>query len=613
MKKALLATAAIMLTTPIAAQEATGNPDAGATQFDRNCIACHMIMNQEGDVLAGRNARIGPNLYGVVGAQPGSESEFSFSDALVRYGETGAIWTEENAVAFMQDPTGHVRAALDDPRARSTMAYRLRSEEVGRDVFAFLAQFSDEPVTEVDATEQTSPDTMAQVSSSDTAPLVEPSDTTPAGTAANASPDATENATPDATIERADGSATVAQTGMNTSRLQASIVLDGLEQPWDMAFLGDGTMFFTEQCLGLSVRMPSGEVSRLLGMAGSEGYADAADDLFCEGQAGMMGVAVDPDFDANRRVYVYSTSDLSTPHTNRVMRLVISEDFTEASDRTDIVDDVPYKMEASDQPFGGPGAHNGGRVRFNPGDGFLYLTTGDNHNPEVPQSPTMMGSKVIRIDTDGNAAPDNAPPEGFDPRTYTYGHRNVQGIAFHPESHTPITAEHGPWHSDEITVLENGGNGGWDPRPNTAGRSDCPDGYCGYEPNQTEGMNRFERAAYMPMTDLKTYPDAMPPIWDNNGYSQGMASAAFLQGEQWGSWNGHLVVGYLGIGFGGTRIGQRIDVIELSGGDEISVVDVTEMTLPVESARFRSLVLGPDGSLYAAVDEGTIYRLTPGN
>ena len=396
----------------------------------------------------------------------------------------------------------------------------------------------------------------------------------------------------------------------NTSSLEHSVVLSDLENPWDMAFLPDGTMFFTEKCKGLSVMMPSGEVSALLGMGGSDGYASTADDLFCEGQAGMNGVAVDPDFEGNRRIYVYSTSNLSDPQTNRLMRFEVDEDFTEVSGRTDIVDDVPYKVAASDHPFGGPGAHNGGRVRFNPGDGFLYLTTGDNHNGEVPQSPTMMGSKVLRIDTDGNAAPDNAPPEGFDPRTYTYGHRNVQGIAFHPETNTPVIAEHGPWHSDEITVLANGGNGGWDPRPNMAGREGCPDDYCGYSPNQEEGMNRFERAAYMPMTDFETYPDAMPPIWNNNGWSQGTSSAAFLSGERWGDWDGNLVVGIMGIGFGGTPIGQRIDVVELSD-DGMSVVDVTEMTLPMDAGRFRSIVTGPDGSLYTAVDEGMIHKLTP--
>ncbi len=395
----------------------------------------------------------------------------------------------------------------------------------------------------------------------------------------------------------------------NTTSLQHAVVLSDLESPWDMAFLDDGTMFFTEKCKGLSVLMPSGEINALLGMTGSEGYASTADDLFCEGQAGMMGVAVDPNFAENRRIYVYSTSSLTEPGSNRLMRMTVSDDFAGVADRTDIVDDVPYKPAATDHPFGGPGAHNGGRVRFGP-DGYLYLTTGDTHNGEVPQSPTLMGSKIMRMDTDGNAAAENAPPEGFDPRTYTYGHRNVQGITFHPETGTPIVAEHGPWHSDEITVLVNGGNGGWDPRPNMAGRGDCPDNYCGYSPNQMEGMDRYERASFMPMTDLETYPDAMVPIWDNNGWSQGTSSAEFLTGEAWGDWDGTMVVGIMGIGFGGTPMGQRIDVIELDD-DGTAVVDVTEMTLPMESGRFRSLVLGPDGALYAAEDAGLIHRLSP--
>ncbi|WP_299599791.1 PQQ-dependent sugar dehydrogenase [uncultured Tateyamaria sp.] len=402
----------------------------------------------------------------------------------------------------------------------------------------------------------------------------------------------------------------LAQSGMNTTSLTHEVVLDGLENPWDMAFLDDGTMLFTEKCKGLSVRMPDGTVTALYGVADTAGYAANGADLFCEGQAGMMGVAFDPDFANNRRIYVYSTSNMSDPHTNRLMRFTVSDDFTSVSDRTDIIDDVPYKMAASDHPFGGPGAHNGGRVRFS-ADGALWLTTGDTHNGEVPQSPTMMGSKVIRIDTDGNAHADNSPPEGFDARTYTYGHRNVQGIAFHPETGQAITAEHGPWHSDEITILENGGNAGWDPRPNVAGRGDCPDNYCGYSPNQEEGMNRYERAAFMPMTDFDTYPDAMPPVWNNNGWSQGMSSAAFLEGDAWGEWNGAMVVGIMGIGFGGTPIGQRLDVIQFNE-DVADVEDVTEMTLPMESGRFRSVVMGPDGSLYTSIDEGTIYKLTPG-
>ncbi|NKX46322.1 PQQ-dependent sugar dehydrogenase [Roseicyclus persicicus] len=393
----------------------------------------------------------------------------------------------------------------------------------------------------------------------------------------------------------------------NAPSLTYETVMSELNGPWDMAFLEDGTMFFTEKCHGLSVRMPSGDVMRLLGMTGSEGYATTADDLFCEGQAGMLGVAVDPDFASNRLIYVYSASTATGAQSNHVLRLRVADDFASVSDRVDIVDDIPYKPAASDHPFGGPGAHNGGRIRFH--DGYLYVTTGDIHSGDGPQSPVRLAGKVLRIDGDGNPAPDNGAPEGFDPRIFTYGHRNVQGIAFDPDTGAVVIAEHGPWHSDEVTVLRPGGNGGWDPRPNMAGRGDCPDNYCGYSPNQMEGMDPAERAAFMPMTDTATYPDAMPPAWVNDGLSQGTGSAAFLVGDQWGDWNGMMAVGIMGIGFGGTPVGQRIDLLNIA--DDGMSAEVISMPLPMEPGRFRSVVLGPDGNLYAAMDEGEIYRIIP--
>ena len=97
------------------------------------------------------------------------------------------------------------------------------------------------------------------------------------------------------------------------------------ESPWDMAFLPDGTMFFTEKCKGLSVRLPSGKVNALLGVGGSTGYATMKADLFCDGQAGVQGVAVDPQFATNRFVYLYSSSKGSNRtyggYNNIVMRM----------------------------------------------------------------------------------------------------------------------------------------------------------------------------------------------------------------------------------------------------------------------------------------------------
>lgn len=391
--------------------------------------------------------------------------------------------------------------------------------------------------------------------------------------------------------------------------LSATTVLTQLDNPWDMAFTQDGAMFFTEKCRGLSVRLPSGVVNKLVGMKDSTGYAETMPDLFCDGQAGMNGVAVDPDFANNRFVYVYSASSKSTPQTNRVLRLKVNADFTQMSDRNDIVENIPYKTAPSDHPFGASGAHNGGRIRFSPGDGFLYVTTGDTHNGVVPQSPTKLGGKVLRIDRDGNPAPGNAAPPGFDSRVYTYGHRNPQGIAFRPGTNQPFTAENGPWHSDEVTALVNGGNAGWDPRPNMAGRGDCPDSYCGYSPNQMEAMEPKKRAAFMPMTDTKTYPKAMKPAWNNENLSQGMSSGVFLSGKQWKDWNGRMVVSYMGIGIHGTPVGHRLDLLDISKNGLSA--KRTVMPLPMPPGRFRSVVQGVDGNLYVASDQGEIYQVKP--
>jgi glucose/arabinose dehydrogenase len=363
--------------------------------------------------------------------------------------------------------------------------------------------------------------------------------------------------------------------------LTRSVLMSGLSAPWDLAFLPDGTMFFTERCAGLSVRLPNGTVNRLLGMAETTGYASRADDLFCLGQSGMHGVAVDPDFANNRYVYVFSASNLST---NRVLRLAVAPNLASVSGRVDIVTDIAFKDQAN--AVGGAGAHSGGRIRFGP-DGYLYITTGDNHNATLPQDPLRLGGKVLRVDRNGAAAPGNNVPAGFDARIFTYGHRNVQGIAFRPGSGQPFSAEHGPNHSDEVTPLVAGGNAGWDPQ-NRPGLT-CPDNYCGYAGN----------ASTMPMTDTARFPSALRPSWTNDGVSQGMGPCTFLTGSQWRDWNGRLAVGIMGA--------NRLVILQLDSAGMTTAATNASIT----AARYRSLVQGPDGNLYIATDGGEIWRVVP--
>jgi aldose sugar dehydrogenase len=382
------------------------------------------------------------------------------------------------------------------------------------------------------------------------------------------------------------GAALHAQPVTTPPTLTVTPVLERLSNPWDLAFTPDGALLFTERCRGLSVRLADGSVRFLFGSAGA---VLRADDLFCLGQSGVHGVAVDPEFaGGQRRIYVFVASNLNRePRSNRIVRLEVSADWQRVSQRTDIVTDIAFKDVTR---VSGPGAHSGGRIRFGP-DGYLWITTGDNHDPALPQDPKRLGGKVLRVDRDGRAAPGNNPPAGFDPRIYTYGHRNVQGIAFRPAGQPnagqAFSAEHGPNHSDEVTPLVPGGNGGWDPQKRPDLR--CTDGYCGYAGDPQS----------MPMTDTERFPNAMRPAWNNQQRSQGTGPLAFLDGPQWKAWNGRLAVGVMR--------GMRMDLLTL---DARGMAVATE-TAVLPSLRLRSLVPGPDGALWASTDDGQILKITP--
>lgn len=118
-----------------------GDAAAGEEQFNRQCVACHVVQNAAGEVLAGRNAQVGPNLFGVAGRTMGSVEDFRYSDGLIALGEAGTPWTEAAFVGYVQDPTGWLRETLEDRRARGKMAYQVREEAQAYDLYAYLATF----------------------------------------------------------------------------------------------------------------------------------------------------------------------------------------------------------------------------------------------------------------------------------------------------------------------------------------------------------------------------------------------------------------------------------------------------------------------------------------
>jgi cytochrome c len=120
---------------------ASGDPAAGESVFNQ-CQTCHVVVNDEGETLAGRNARTGPNLYEVAGRVAGTVEDFRYSGSMTEAGEAGLVWNEENFVAYVLDPTGFLRGYLDDNRARGQMAFRVRSEDDAKNLYAYLASLA---------------------------------------------------------------------------------------------------------------------------------------------------------------------------------------------------------------------------------------------------------------------------------------------------------------------------------------------------------------------------------------------------------------------------------------------------------------------------------------
>ena len=332
----------------------------------------------------------------------------------------------------------------------------------------------------------------------------------------------------------------------------------GLSNPWDIAFLPDSTALITERSGRLRARRPNGALSTVATIA----------DVVASGEGGLLGLAVDPQFASNRFIYTCLSSSFGGTNDNRVVRWRLSLDLAQLTDRVNIVTGLP---------FANGGRHSGCRPRFGP-DGFLWIGTGDAAVGTVPQNVTSLGGKVLRVTRDGVAAPGGLSIANADARIYTYGHRNVQGIAFHPVAGTAYSVEHGPGQDDEVTRLEAGRNAGWNPIP-------------GYN----EGV---------PMTDLTQFPQALPALWKSGAPARGTSGATFVAGRAWKGWENALVIAQL--------VGAKLVVLEVGANGALTRETALFASLGV---RLRVPVQGPDGALYIATDVGggggEIWRVAP--
>ena len=220
----------------------------------------------------------------------------------------------------------------------------------------------------------------------------------------------------------------------------ASTVATGLNVPWDIVFLESGDALVSQRDDGSIVRITtSGKVTKVGDVDGASGRAG--------GEGGLLGLALDPDDESTLFAFVTTDSD------NRVVRLTLDGDSLKS--QQPILTGIAIGSR-----------HHGGRLLFD-GDGNLFVSTGDAGDGALAQDKGSLNGKVLRITRDGKAAPGNP----FGNRTWSYGHRNIEGLAYDGDGRLWAT-EFGEKTADELNLIERGGNYGW---PEAEGRSDNDD------------------------------------------------------------------------------------------------------------------------------------------
>ncbi|PHN06820.1 PQQ-dependent sugar dehydrogenase [Flavilitoribacter nigricans] len=343
----------------------------------------------------------------------------------------------------------------------------------------------------------------------------------------------------------------------------ATIITDDLEFPWGLDFLPDGRMIVSEKPGNIRIISKDGKVSQPLAGVPPVRY---------QGSGGMYDLKLAPDFATSRRVFWTYVTTSEGDAMNCVTNGILSRDAS----RLENVE-VIYRI----QPTRGGRFHFGSRMLFDQ-DGRLYVTFGDRFRsgrPEVQQLNSALG-KIIRINQDGTPAKGN-PFAGKDKalaEIWSVGHRNPQGLAFNPVNGELWETEHGPRGGDEINVIQKGGNYGW------------PEVSFGLEYNggAVNGTGLTEKEG----TQQPVY------YYDPAAAPSGMT---FYDGNLLPEWKNNLFVAMLR----GMHIARL--VVDQKTGRIIS----EERILTEEGQRFRHVVQGPDGALYALTDHenGRLYRI----
>jgi aldose sugar dehydrogenase len=333
-----------------------------------------------------------------------------------------------------------------------------------------------------------------------------------------------------------------------------------LENPWAMAFLPQQQgLLITERPGRLRWLNATGQLSAPLG---------GVPQVYARGQGGLLDVALAPGFERERWVYLaYAEAGADGNAGTAVGRGKLAADNSRLDDFEVIFRQVP-KLSG--------GAHFGARLVFD-GDGYLFITLGDNNQRPTAQDLDKLQGKVVRLHADGRVPADNpfVNQPGARGEIWSYGHRNPQGAALNPWSGQLWTHEHGPRGGDEINLPQAGKNYGW--------------------PLATHGVNYSFLA--IPEAQGKEVAGTEPPhhVWAKSPAISGMA---FYDSKRFAPWQGNLFIGALA--------GQALLRLELKG-DQV----VHEERLLQGKARIRDVRQGPDGYLYVLTDaaKGQLLRL----
>ncbi len=338
-------------------------------------------------------------------------------------------------------------------------------------------------------------------------------------------------------------------------------LVTGLEHPWALAILPDGTMLVTER---------PGRLRRV----GADGAVSAPlsglPKIFVDGQAGLLDVVLSPDFAKDKRVYVsFAEPSLRGNKTGTA----VARGRLEGDALREV--EVIYRQE----PKLSSGTHVGSRLVFDDA-GHLFVTQGDNRVDAAVQQLDKLQGKLVRIWPDGRIPDDNpfVKREGARPEIWSYGHRNMQGAALHPVTRKVWTSEHGPMGGDELNIPEAGRNYGWPVI--THGRDYSGSPVKGAVGKTAEGME--------------------PPhhVWE---VSPALSGMLFYSGKAFPEWKGNLFVGALAK--------SALIRLELDGDRIVH----EERLLTDRAERIRDVREGPDGAIYVLVDEGNgkLLRIQP--